>query len=65
LSPEDTQKLRRRFGVRPGRFTVILIGKDGGVKMLREDRVELQEIFDLIDSMPMRQQEMQEKGKTR
>jgi hypothetical protein len=64
LSSEDAQNLRRRFEVGPGRFTVILIGKDGGVKMVREHRAELQEIFDLIDSMPMRQREMREKGKT-
>lgn len=64
LSSEDAQNLRRHFEVGPGRFTVILIGKDGGVKMVREHRAELQEIFDLIDSMPMRQREMNEKGKT-
>jgi hypothetical protein len=63
LPPEETQKLRQRFGVKPGQFTVILIGKDGGVKMVSEHRAELQEIFDLIDSMPMRRQEMKEKGK--
>jgi len=65
LSPEDAEKLRDRFRVRPGHFTVILIGKDGGVKMVREERVELQEIFDLIDSMPMRQQEMRKEGSIR
>jgi hypothetical protein len=62
LAPEDAENLRRRFGARPGVFTVILIGKDGGVKMVREDHAELQEIFDLIDSMPMRQREMREQG---
>jgi hypothetical protein len=65
LSPEDAEKLRERFRVRAGRFTVILIGKDGGVKMVRENQVELREIFDLIDGMPMRQQEMRQKGPIR
>jgi hypothetical protein len=65
LSQEDAQNLRRRFRVKSGRFTVILIGKDGGVKMMREDGAELQEIFDLIDSMPMRQREMRDKGQNR
>ncbi len=65
LAPEDADKLRRRFKAAPGRFTVILIGKDGGVKMVREHRAALAEIFDLIDSMPMRQQEMREKGENR
>jgi hypothetical protein len=63
LSQEDARNLRRRFRVKAGRFTVILIGKDGGVKMVREDQAELQEVFDLIDSMPMRQWEMREKGR--
>jgi len=63
LSQEDAQDLRRRFRIKTGRFTVILIGKDGGVKMMREARAELQEIFDLIDSMPMRQREMKKKGR--
>lgn len=63
LAPEEAKKLRRHFGVKPGRFTVILVGKDGGVKMVREERTDLQEIFDLIDSMPMGQQEMRERIK--
>ena len=61
LPPEDAERLRRRFGIRSGRLTVILIGKDGGIKMVREDRAALGEIFERIDSMPMRRQEMREK----
>jgi hypothetical protein len=57
--------LRESFSIRPGRFTVLLIGKDGGVKLRREGGVELGEIFSLIDSMPMRQREMREKSKQR
>jgi hypothetical protein len=65
LVPEDAEKLRSGFEISHGKFTVILIGKDGGVKMVREGRVELREIFDRIDIMPMRRQEMREKRKTR
>ena len=54
--------LRERFSIRPGTFTVLLIGKDGGVKLRREGGVELAEIFSLLDSMPMRQREMREKS---
>jgi hypothetical protein len=61
LTPEDAEKLRRRFEVDSGRFTVILIGKDGGLKMSRPGDVTPQEVFDRIDSMPMRQQEMRGK----
>lgn len=38
-----------------------LIGKDGGVKMREGNAVEIQVIFDLIDSMPMRQSEIRRK----
>ena len=62
LSSEDAEMFRRRYNVKTGRFTVILIGKDGGAKLERELRVDLQEIFDLIDSMPMRQREMRDRG---
>ncbi|MDB9741660.1 DUF4174 domain-containing protein [Akkermansiaceae bacterium] len=37
--------------------SIVLIGKDGGVKR-RWNTLKLEEIFALIDSMPMRQNEM-------
>ncbi len=37
---------------------VVLIGKDGGVKKKGKD-LDLEGIFDLIDTMPMRQMEME------
>jgi hypothetical protein len=49
--------LRDRLSARVGKFTVVLIGKDGGEKLRRSDEVDLGEIFSLIDSMPMRQRE--------
>ena len=61
LSAESAEMLRRRFEIEKDSFVVILIGKDGGVKMVREDRLSLQEVFDRIDSMPMRRQEMRER----
>jgi hypothetical protein len=39
-------------------FTVILIGKDNGEKLRSHQPVTLKKLFDLIDSMPMRQNEM-------
>jgi len=63
LLPESSgDYLREKFSIKPGTFTVLLIGKDGGVKLRREGRVELAEIFSLIDTMPMRQREMREKS---
>ena len=64
--PESSgDHLREKFSITPGAFTVLLIGKDGGVKLRREGGVELAEIFALIDTMPMRQREMKEKSQQR
>lgn len=41
---------------------VILIGKDGGVK-LRAAALDLDAVFTLIDGMPMRQRERAERGR--
>ncbi|MGB0743978.1 MAG: DUF4174 domain-containing protein [Opitutales bacterium] len=40
-------------------YRVLLVGKDGGVKA-KQKNLKLQELFDRIDSMPMRRREMQE-----
>ena len=39
-------------------YKILLIGKDGGVKFEGENRT-LQQIFNQIDTMPMRRNEMQ------
>lgn len=62
LSKQEAENLRRRFQVAAEEFRVVLIGKDGTVK-LSEPTVKLSEVFALIDSMPMRQREMREKGR--
>ncbi len=53
----DASAIRREAHMRDERFKVLLIGKDGDVK-LRSDRiVGATEMFGLIDSMPMRNAE--------
>ena len=42
---------------------MILIGKDGGIKLQEPFVVEPQRIFNLIDSMPMRRAEMKNSEK--
>jgi hypothetical protein len=60
--PESSDdSLRKKYSIKSGTFTILLIGKDGGVKMRREGRMELDEIFSVIDAMPMRQREMKQK----
>ncbi len=53
-------ELRKRFGPLRSGLTVILIGKDGTEKGRWERLVPPQEIFDLIDTMPMRKREIEE-----
>jgi len=60
LTPDQSSFLRERFRVGAGRLITVLIGKDGGVKLKKEEPIKLADIFSLIDAMPMRQREMQE-----
>ena len=48
--------LRQRFS--PGPFTVILVGLDGGEKLRRDQVVLPQTLNALIDTMPMRRNEL-------
>ena len=42
-------------------FEVLLVGRDGGVKLRSKKPVAVSEIMALIDTMPMRQAEMKQK----
>ncbi len=54
----DQERLRRRYGVAPDAFAVLLIGKDGGVKLRSAAPLAAGTLFETIDAMPMRQAEM-------
>lgn len=58
LTPESALATRRRFHVAPSDFTAILLGKDGGEKLRSEKPVSFEKLQTLIDSMPMRRNEM-------
>lgn len=60
MDEKRVASLIKRFAPRPGLTTCILIGKDGREKYRKENDIDFQEIFSLIDSMPMRQQEIEE-----
>ena len=64
LDPQVAQSLRDKFEIPRGQFAVILVGKDGGIKLERQDETRLEDIFALIDSMPMRREEMRQKSRT-
>jgi hypothetical protein len=62
IDSETARLLREKFDVLPDEFTVILIGKDGGIKLDRKEHTKLDDIFALIDAMPMRQEEMRQRN---
>jgi len=44
-------------------FKVILIGLDGGIKLEKKEILKKEELFGLIDGMPMRKSEIKNKAK--
>ena len=55
---EEAAAAHREFGVEPGAFAAVLVGKDGTAKLRSRDPVPPQDLFDLIDAMPMRRREI-------
>jgi hypothetical protein len=62
MPDEKVEHLRKQYEVEPGKFAVLLIGKDGGVKARWFEPIDLKQIFGNIDAMPMRQQEIRERA---
>jgi hypothetical protein len=62
LTASASDPLWQQFEVATDSFAVILVGKDGGVKLRSEEPVAVARIFDVIDAMPMRQAEMRRKA---
>ncbi len=48
----------KSYGSETEKEEVMLMGLDGGVKLRKQAMLSLEELFDTIDSMPMRQAEM-------
>ena len=58
--PSAASDLRKEL--RPRGFVIVLIGKDGGVKLRKASPWNVRELSRVIDKMPMRQQEMRING---
>lgn len=58
---ESAPTLFKEYLEKSGHFKVILIGLDGSVKEERIDYFEPQELFSIIDGMPMRKVELRRK----
>jgi len=57
----DAPALRERLSLPPDRFEVVLVGKDGTIVLRRRQPVALSDLFDRIDAMPMRRDEIRER----
>jgi hypothetical protein len=58
LRDSEADRVRTTLGIDTGIFAVKLIGKDGSVKLSKESVTSMNEIYALIDTMPMRRKEM-------
>lgn len=54
----DHVAIIEHLGLKTDRFGIVLIGKDTGIKRRSTEPVAVRQILDLVDSMPMRQREM-------
>jgi hypothetical protein len=57
LSAADKQYLTQKLGVKTTGFTLLLLGKDGGVKRRETKPISPKALFETIDVMPMRREE--------
>lgn len=58
-APFDAATLLDHYRADTDKFSALLVGKDGGVKARYDVPARTADIFALIDSMPMRQREME------
>lgn len=63
IDSSSATQLRDRFGVGKNDFRVVLVGKDGGTKLSDSSPIKTDTIYNEIDAMPMRRQEIRERGK--
>jgi len=60
---EITDAAVKKYQVDASKFTFILVGKDGGEKYRCNKLLSIQQLFGLVDAMPMRNAEMRRKLK--
>ena len=58
----EGSKLRQEYGVTKDQFSVVLIGKDGSEKGRWSEPLGSSHLFQIIDKMPMRMDEMRERS---
>ena len=59
----DAAALREALRLPTDRFEAVLSGKDRGVKLRRGTAIAPERIFNVIDAMPMRRDELRQRGR--
>lgn len=62
VRPSAAAALRRRFAAPADRFMAVLVGKDGGTKLVSVEPIPADRLFATIDAMPMRRREASDPG---
>ncbi|MEP0070441.1 DUF4174 domain-containing protein [Pyruvatibacter sp.] len=57
----DADQLRKTYGRAGEPISIVLVGKDGGIKDRGTVPGDIQDMVDLIDTMPMRQREIEDR----
>lgn len=60
ISDTSAESIRGKLSPSKNSYSIFLIGKDGGVKLKQDTVLEPEELFSVIDQMPMRQREMRD-----
>lgn len=55
----EAQAIRQRLGLPGDAFRAVLIGKDGGAKLTAFAPIPAARLFDTVDAMPMRRNEIE------
>ena len=63
FSPQNESKWKKWKVEGSDTFTFILVGRDGGEKLRSSEVVKTDKLFGLIDAMPMRKNEVNEKNR--
>jgi len=61
LGLKANESVFKQYKASSQKFTFILFGKDGGEKLRSNNPVSLEKLYQTIDAMPMRRQEMKNK----
>ena len=58
ITNQTDKTLLKKYNITQPQFTFLLIGKDGGIRLRSKKVIPKEQLFALIDVMPMRQDEI-------